>query len=190
MLSLLGSAPAVPSPAPSAAPPLALAPIPAPAPARVDEPEPPPPRPRIGTAADQAAALRIAALPQLQHDQSLCAFDAAADPDVTMGLLERSPQRFNGHLWSFRGRAIQVEDVPDSDATFLLVSLDSYGNDIVAVIAYARPPDNVVADRRVHVYGRIDGTYSYETRNGQQRTVPRVFARAVIKNDEAPRCRR
>lgn len=125
-----------------------------------------------------------------QRTRALCAIEEQSDPTVTFGLLDRSPQRFEGHLWTFSGDAIQVEDVPGEDGSFLLVSLDEYGSNIVAVFTYRPPADSVVADRGVRVYGRIGGTFEYTSRNGQNRSVPRVFAVSVLRTNEAPRCSR
>lgn len=185
---------AVAAPAATAPVPLAMRPLPpslAPRAPSVPEPaDPDPPEAPVVNAADRDTARRIAAMDVANRDAALCAVEAQSDATITFGLLDRDPRRFDASLWTFRGRAIQVEDLPDLNATFILVSLDSYASQIVAVGTYVRPPDNVVADRRVRVYGRIAGTYTYTTRNGQERTVPRVLAVGVLHQDDAPRCRR
>lgn len=147
-----------------------------------------PPAPR--RTRDEMEAMRIASLSPEQRDGALCLFEGAANPDVTFSLLERSPQRFDRRTWVFNARAIQVQDVPGDAGTFALMSLDTYANQVVAVFTYVRPPDSVVARRRVRVYGRIFGTYEYQTIGGQNRSVPKVLAVAVIPRDEAPRCPR
>lgn len=159
------------------------------------EPEPASAPPPISAAQrrvmqDAVTARNIADGTDESRDGLLCAIDGQQDRTVTFALLERSPQRFEGHRWVFSGRAIQVQDIPDDPGSFALVSLDSYGQNIVAVFTYLRPSDSVVADRRVRVYGRISGTFTYDTRGGQSRTVPRVDAVAVIRDNQAPRCRR
>lgn len=139
--------------------------------------------------ADAVIAGRIARAQGDARDRDLCAIEAQSDASVTYGLLERDPDRFAGRLWTFAARTIQVQEVPGM-GTFLLVTLDRYGGQIVSVGAYQPPSDSVVADRRVRVYGRLAGTYTYTGRDGNERTVPKVLAVAVLAREEAPRCAR
>lgn len=159
---------------------------PAAAPAAPD----PQPAPQPALPADQGVAARIAQMGGAQRDAALCAIENQADHDLTFRLLERNPDRFLGHLWVFTGRAIQVEDVPGERGSFMLITLDGYGSKIVSVFTFSRPGDEIVADRRVRVYGRIAGTFSYETRDRQDREVPKVLGVAVLRPDDAPHCPR
>ncbi len=152
-----------------------------------DEPAAPP-FPRLRE--DLAAAQQIAAMTPEAQRQALCAVEGQANREIRYALLERNVDRFLSSVYVATGRAIQVQDIPGERGSFVLVSMDSWGNQLVAVFTYERPDDNIVADRRVRFYGRVVGTYTYQTRNGQTRTVPRVHAMAVVRSDAAPECRR
>lgn len=191
-LSILSAAPAAPAATPASAAPapqLAMAPMPDPAlptdPAPIPQRQPPVRR----VTDDSMVAGRIGAMEGAQREAALCAIVAQSDPTVSAGLLERNPLRFFGHLWTFDAEVIQIEDVSGAMGSFLLVMLDDEANSVVSVTTYVRPDDTVVTGRRVRVYGRIAGTYTYETRSGSESTVPKVLATAVVQRRDAPRCR-
>ncbi len=167
------------------------APTAAPAAEEPDEPEPAPRAAptQAGNPADRALSQRITTGDEAARTAGLCALETESDPAINFGLLDRDPGRFDGHTWVFRGKVIQVQNIPGGGA-FLLISLNAYASQIVAVFSYAQPPDNVVANRRVRVYGRLAGTYSYQTIARQDRTVPKVIGLAVYHTDDVPRCPR
>lgn len=160
--------------------------------ARDESPPPAPETPAVpaSTRADIALAQTIDRLRGPARDQALCAVEQRANREIRYALLERSPARFAGSVYVASGRAIQVQDIDGEPGAFVLVSMDSYGSQILAVATYTRPSDEVVADRRVRFYGRVVGTYTYETRGGQTMTVPKVHAVAVVPAGRAPDCGR
>jgi hypothetical protein len=162
--------------------------LPSPLPSQAADDAPDEPRLPPIFLADAQTSARIVGMTPAERAGALCAIEARADPAITFGLLDRSPDRFVGHLWAFTGRAIQIQDIPGEQGSFILVALDSWANNIVALFTHARPPDNIVANRRVRAYGRIAGSFSYEQRNGGSRTVPKLFTVAVVRSEEAPRC--
>ena len=178
--------------APPAAAATTMAPMTAP-PAPIEpEPEPlaVPQRQEPQVTNDFQAAFRIARMAPPERDAALCAFVGQSDPSANAGLLERNPGRFLGHLWVFDGDVIQVEDIPDRASSFMLGSLGDEAASTVAVITHQPPPDSVITGRTVRVYGRIAGTFTYNTRAGNESTVPKVMGTVVILRREAPRCRR
>lgn len=165
----------------------------APTPAvRDDDTAPPPEAPAVPRSMreDLALAQMIEGLSGPARGQALCGVEQRANREIRYALLERSPARFAGSIYVASGRAIQVQDIDGEPGAFVLVSMDSYGSQIVALATYTRPSDEVVADRRVRFYGRVVGTYTYETRGGQTMTVPKVHAVAVVPAGRAPDCGR
>lgn len=131
----------------------------------------------------------LAAMRRADLDEELCSWESGSDRTIRFALLERNQYRFNHRQWTVSGRAIQVQDTADG-GTFLLVTLDSDLSQIIAVFTYRRPADSVVSNRRVRIYGRVAGTYTYETQGGQERTVPRVNAVHVMLHEASPDCSR
>lgn len=186
----VGASQKQPTPHDYAAPAAVAAPAPtSAAPAR----EPAPPElsaPPPSVRADLALAQMIEGLTGAARDQALCAIEQRSNREIRYALLERSPARFLGSMYVASGRTIQVQDINGEPGAFVLVSMDSYGSQILAIATYTRPSDDVVADRRVRFYGRVVGTYTYESRGGQTLTVPKVHAVAVIPAGRAPGCGR
>ena len=139
---------------------------------------------------DLAAAQRIAGMTPEARNRALCAVESQANREIRYALLERNVDRFHAAVYVASGRAIQVQDVSGESGSFILVSMDSYASQVLAVFTYTRPGDDVVADRRVRFYGRVVGSFTYNTRNGQTLTVPRVHALAVVRHDNSPECPR
>ena len=124
------------------------------------------------------------------RNRALCAVEGQANREIRYALLDRNVDRFHAAVYVSSGRAIQVQDVQGENGSFILVSMDSYASQILAVFTYTRPGDDIVANRRVRFYGRVVGSFTYTTRNGQTLTVPRVHALAVVRHDNSPECPR
>lgn len=173
------AAQAVSAPASASA---AMTPVPAAAPHQ--------PRVVAPTESDAIDALRISRMSDAERASALCVVERQANPDITFAALERNAARFDTQVAVFRGKVLEIQDIPNDGGSFLRLGLDSYGQRVIAVFTYLTPPDTVVRGRRVKVYGRMANTYSYTSQAGWNITIPRLNAVAVVGDADAPRCPR
>lgn len=135
---------------------------------------------------DADLARRVNALPPDGFARAICTLETRANTAVTGAALARNASRFEGELVAFNGTVYEVQDVPGG-GTFLRVSMGS-SEHIVAVIAPVQPPDDVLANARVRVWGRMAGTFSYTSQAGWNITIPKLIAYAVYPRRDAPNC--
>lgn len=170
-----------------------MAPTPAPGASATLTPTTPPaptetPRVVAPTESDVAVAQRLAGLAGPDLATALCRVEQQANPEITFAALERNAARFDTQVGVFRGKVLEIQDIPNESGSFLRLGLDSWGQRVIAVITYVRPPDTVVRGRRVKVYGRMANTFAYTSQAGWNITIPRMNAVAVVRDTDAPRC--
>jgi hypothetical protein len=86
---------------------------------------------------DAEAAARLYRASAEELPGLLCAFEAQTNPAVTYEALARNTDRFAGQLVTFRGRVLEVLDLPrqEGGGSFLRLGLNSYGDHVIAVHA-------------------------------------------------------
>jgi hypothetical protein len=108
---------------------------------------------------------------------------AAADSKITYEQLKKNADRYTGEPWAFTGRVFQIQE--SGGQTSALVSLDAWGNKIVAVRADFTT--DFVEKDQVYVVGHLAGDYSYTSVAQWSVTVPAIEASAILKPSEAAR---
>lgn len=139
-------------------------------------------------ARDLVIARRLALATGAQRDALVCEVERQANRDVTFAGLQRNANRFSGELAVFTGRVLEIQDIPGGTGSFLRLGLNSSMTNVLAVITHLPPADNVVTDRRIRVYGRMAGSYSYTSQAGWNITIPRMDAVLALRTDDAPSC--
>jgi len=141
-------------------------------------------------AQDLAVARRLASATGAARDTLICEVERQTNQDVTFAGLQRNASRYTGELAAFTGRVLEIQDIPGGRGSFLRVGVNSALTNVLAVITHLPPADSVVANRRVRVYGRMAGSYSYTSQAGWNITIPRMDAVAVLLTIDAPSCPR
>lgn len=108
---------------------------------------------------------------------------ASEDPKVSYEQLKKNADCCKSQAWVFTGRIFQIQE--SEGHTFALVSLDEWGNKMVAVKADFTT--DFVEKDQVTVVGYVDDNYSYTSVAGWELTVPAIDARAILKPSEAAR---
>ena len=97
--------------------------------------------------------------------------------------MSRDPDTYEGNLYKFDGKILQVMEDSQSDGT-TLVSLrvatkGNYDNVVYVVYYRAAGEARILEDDRVTVYGTSNGLYTYETVMGAEVTIPLIWADSV-----------
>jgi hypothetical protein len=107
----------------------------------------------------------------------------AVNKAITYEHLKKNADNYNGEPWAFTGTVMQIQE--SGAQTFALVSLDAWGNNLMAV--RANFTTDFVEKNQVYVVGYLAGNYSYTSVAGWNMTVPLMEARAILKPSEATR---
>jgi len=155
--------------APPAAPqvaPAAVVPV-------VAEPEPEPLSPGAALAVQALAdAERFRALEGRARTQALADFAPTGEPSYAA--LERGVAAHVGERVCYRGTVQEIFDT--ENGTQMRVALRSYGQDVIWVIAVARPADDVLARSRVTLCGYVLGQHTYQSQAGWNISLPLIAA--------------
>ena len=108
---------------------------------------------------------------------------AAAQSKITYEQLKKNADRYDGESWAFTGRVFQIQE--NGSQTFALVSLDAWGNKLIAV--KANFATDFVEKDQVYVVGILAGNYSYTSVAGWNMTIPAIDAHAILKPSDAAR---
>jgi hypothetical protein len=108
---------------------------------------------------------------------------ATDDPKITYEQLKKNADKYEGEPWAFAGKVFQIQE--SGEHTFALISLDTWGNKIVAV--KANFTTDFVEKDQVYVVGYLAGDYSYTSVAQWSLTVPAMDARAILKPSDAAR---
>lgn len=103
--------------------------------------------------------------------QSFCSH-RGADCDLDYRRLKTNPEGYRGRRVHYRGRIVQV--LVEGDTTFMLVDVAGYNNGNIALLYHGSQPE-FVERQYVHVYGRVVGTYSYESQAGWNISIPQIY---------------
>ena len=97
--------------------------------------------------------------------------------------MSRDPDTYEGNLYKFDGRVLQVMEEGQSDGTTLValrVASKGRYDDVVYVVYYRKAGEGrILEDDKVTVHGTSTGLYSYETVMGAEVTIPMIFADSV-----------
>ena len=97
--------------------------------------------------------------------------------------MSRDPDTYEGNLYKFDGKILQVMEEAQSDGTTLtalrVASKGNYDNVVYVVYYRAAGEARILEDDRVTVYGTSRGLYTYETVMGAEVTIPFIWADSV-----------
>ena len=97
--------------------------------------------------------------------------------------MSRDPDTYEGNLYKFDGKILQVMEEAQSDGTTLVAlrvaSKGSYDNVVYVVYYRAAGEARILEDDRVTVYGTSQGLYTYKTVMGAEVTIPFIWADSV-----------
>ena len=97
--------------------------------------------------------------------------------------MSRDPDTYEGNLYKFDGKILQVMEEGQSDGTTLtalrVASKGNYDNVVYVVYYRAAGEARILEDDRVTVYGTSRGLYTYETVMGAEVTIPFIWADSV-----------
>ena len=97
--------------------------------------------------------------------------------------MSRDPDTYEGNLYKFNGKVLQVlEEGQDDGTTLVALRVASKGNyDDVVYVIYSRAAGEarILEDDKVTVSGISGGLYSYETVMGAEVTIPMIIADSV-----------
>ena len=97
--------------------------------------------------------------------------------------MSRDPDTYEGNLYKFDGRIIQVMEQSQTDGTTLValrVASKGRYDDIVYVVYYRSSGEaRVLEEDKVTVYGTSKGLYTYTTVMGAEVTLPMILADSV-----------
>ena len=97
--------------------------------------------------------------------------------------MSRDPDTYEGNLYKFDGKVLQVMEEAQSDGTTLtalrVASKGSYDNVVYVVYYRAAGEARILEDDRVTVCGTSRGLYTYETVMGAEVTIPFIYADSV-----------
>jgi len=97
--------------------------------------------------------------------------------------MSRDPDTYEGNLYKFDGKVVQVMEQSQTDGTTLValrVASKGRYDDVVYVIYYRGSGEaRILEDDKVTVYGTSKGLYTYETVMGAEVTIPMILADSV-----------
>ena len=97
--------------------------------------------------------------------------------------MSRDPDTYEGNLYKFDGKILQVMEEGQSDGTTLtalrVASKGNYDNVVYVVYYRVAGEARILEDDRVTVYGTSRGLYTYETVMGAEVTIPFIWADSV-----------
>ena len=97
--------------------------------------------------------------------------------------MSRDPDTYEGNLYKFDGKVVQVMEQIQTDGTTLValrVASKGRYDDVVYVIYYRSSGEaRILEDDKVTVYGTSKGLYTYETVMGAEVTIPMILADSV-----------
>ena len=97
--------------------------------------------------------------------------------------MSRDPDTYEGNLYKFDGKVVQVMEQSQTDGTTLValrVASKGRYDDVVYVVYYRGSGEaRILEDDKVTVYGTSRGLYTYETVMGAEVTIPMIMADSV-----------
>ena len=97
--------------------------------------------------------------------------------------MSRDPDTYEGNLYKFDGKVVQVMEQSQTDGTTLValrVASKGRYDDVVYVVYYRSSGEaRILEDDKVTVYGTSRGLYTYETVMGAEVTIPMIMADSV-----------
>ena len=132
------------------------------------------------------AGLTATGIPDADTQTALFADDAPKAKvyqSLDYKAMSRDPDTYEGNLYKFDGKVVQVMEQIQTDGTTLValrVASKGRYDDVVYVIYYRSSGEaRILEDDKVTVYGTSKGLYTYETVMGAEVTIPMILADSV-----------
>lgn len=97
--------------------------------------------------------------------------------------ISRDPDSYEGNLYKFDGKVVQVMESSQSDGTTLVAlrvaTKGGYDNVVYVVYTRGAGEARILEDDKVTVHGTSKGLYTYETVMGAEVTIPMIAADTV-----------